>query len=270
VLPGAWVRLSGLLMATVRQVQTLGSIVASASLTFAQAVDAGDLLILVFVGSGYAAAAGVVSAVSDNVNGPWVQLYNSGDQNDGANHHYSLAVYYVSSKSAPAGGLTVSVTASAGQGASSAAVVDWGGVATGSPIDRSAFGAVSADASGAGDEVVLVMGGYQGFTVTAGAGETLDAPLGAGTSTASLGAAHRNTTTVQGETPNGTFGGYAAGAELLAGTGDAASAIIGTDAGTRHVVVDGVEQESPEGGHIWVDGVQAPGGDTIWVDGKGE
>ena len=127
-----------------------GGRLTSTTITLTKAVIAGDLLTGLF---GQWDAAGQAS-VSDNVNGPWTRVqgmpYNSGKGN--------IAIYYVANSKAAAGGLTITITASAATYLTGT-VGEYSGIATLSPVDQVAMHA--------GSGTVL----DSGATVPVGAGE---------------------------------------------------------------------------------------------------
>ena len=81
-------------------------------------VNAGDTLVAVFSGQGYTTAASQVTGVSDSTNGAWTKVGGGASQASGS-LNVSYQVFDVPSSSAASGGLTVTITGSAGGGNSS-------------------------------------------------------------------------------------------------------------------------------------------------------
>ncbi|MGO9901607.1 MAG: hypothetical protein ACLP0J_18415, partial [Solirubrobacteraceae bacterium] len=99
------------------------------TLALSSAVDVGDDLFLVVGGQGYTGAASTVSGVSDNVNGAWTQLSNSGSNTLASGSKYvSGAIYELKDSKAAPTGLTVTISSTEGQSGISGVVVDAGGV----------------------------------------------------------------------------------------------------------------------------------------------
>ena len=103
----------------------------SQTINLSGAVAAGDTLIMTVAGMEYASPdTKLPTAVSDNVNGTWTQVTDTGSKyyTGQSNFNESYAVYeYQNSKAAP-NGLTVTVSNSSGNGNDSAVVADISGV----------------------------------------------------------------------------------------------------------------------------------------------
>jgi hypothetical protein len=110
--------------------QTTGSAVATQTLTFAQPVAAGDLLVGWF--AQYSAAGHV--AVSDSVNGAWTRSVSETFSSGGGD----IALYFLSGSKAAPNGLTITVSASSATYLQSSAA-EYSGVAAVSPLDQAAL-----------------------------------------------------------------------------------------------------------------------------------
>ena len=109
--------------------QTTGSAVATQTLTFAQPVAAGDLLVGWFAQYN---AAGRVS-VSDSVNGTWTRSVSETFSSGGGD----IALYFLSGSKAAPNGLTITVSGSSATYLQSSAA-EYSGVASVSPLDQAA------------------------------------------------------------------------------------------------------------------------------------
>jgi hypothetical protein len=140
------------------------------------AVDSGDTLIAIFAGQGYTTAAPQITGVSDGANGSWTEIGSStgGSQASGS-LNVSYEVFDVPSSAAAAGGLTLTVSGTAGGSNSSqpsAVVLDLRGVASiGASSFQSGINAPSGTFTGptlsgvpSGDLVLGVWGAYSGST----------------------------------------------------------------------------------------------------------
>jgi endoglucanase len=155
-------------------------------ITLSSAVAAGDDLFLVNGGLGYTAAAQDIKGVSDNVNGAWRRLENSGSQLGGSSQYAAYSVYeLLNSKAAAAGTLKITLSGTASTYSNGAAVVL---VASGvASVGSTAFATTIQGNAGAetrttfasppvtekaNDVVLGVYGGYthsyQGFTAPGG------------------------------------------------------------------------------------------------------
>ena len=107
------------------------------TVTLSKPVAAGDHLFLVIGGMSYASpVTNLASGVSDNVNGAWTMVMNTGSQYDSdPNFNESAVVYQVQSSNAAPNGLTISVAfpATGASGGDSAVAVDVGGVGSEGP-----------------------------------------------------------------------------------------------------------------------------------------
>jgi hypothetical protein len=156
------------------------------------AVTAGDFLFAVLGADGFSASAATYSGVSDNVNGAWTLLDNSGNVVNGGTN-LSGAFAYFANSAAASSGLTVTMTGtpcpSSGNGCT-IAVMRLTGAATSSPIIAHAintnttvngsgqFTTPGASDTGSGDWVVgWGMGWDDWGPFTAGSGATLDEQL---------------------------------------------------------------------------------------------
>jgi hypothetical protein len=144
-------------------------------ITLPSAVNTGDDLIAVFAGQGYFAPAEQVDSVSDNINGAWTKLADTGSQsgNSGGNTlDLSYSVFQLqNSKAAPTGlTLTINGATNGNSGLPSAAVYDVRGA---SSITSTAFNTTLQDGGppytgptltnvAAGDVVLGLWGSYSG------------------------------------------------------------------------------------------------------------
>ncbi len=158
----------------------------STTITLSHAVSAGDDLFLVTGGGGYTGAASTVTGVSDNVNGTWRRLSNSGSQLGGNQEYASYAVYeLVGSKAAASGALTITLSGAWGQSGMSTVVTDASGVASigASTFDATIGGQTSTWTSSpltplaSGDVILGLYGNYShaSDTTTAPSGWSTDA-----------------------------------------------------------------------------------------------
>lgn len=195
---------------------------------------AGDSLYLWFAifDSSSAVLTDAPTSVSDNKNGAWTKLHDSGDKNDGANHHWYVQLWEL--KNSQGGTLSISFSPIPAE-LYAAGIFSIRGADPTTPIDVSNFGtdaqttdgsgntatpAISAPGTKAGDLVVALMAGVaaqsgSGLTAADPTNWTLD--LSQAPNFPSLAVMHRNAASSAGETPSGTFGGFFAGATGLAG-----------------------------------------------------
>ncbi len=218
--------------APVLQAKLVQGLLGNAQLTFDAPVTAGSTLLLVHAGAGFGVPpqASVVSAVADDLNGPWTSIWNSGNQDDGASHNWALAAYVL--VGSVAGAPTVSLTASSGQNGATALLLE---LEAGSVDVLASAAQIGADGSGrcvtpvltsatqANDWVLAAIGGQapQSPNAVQSSGWTVDGNVDASavmTGTAALLVAHRDAQTTAGEMPAGiTVGGYWPGAVGWAG-----------------------------------------------------
>jgi hypothetical protein len=101
----------------------------TSTIVFGHPIRAGDDLFLVTGGGGYTGPASTVTEVSDNLNGRWSRLVNTGSQLGGGQESVSFAVYELRRSQASPDGLTISVAGRWGQSGMSSVVLDATGVA---------------------------------------------------------------------------------------------------------------------------------------------
>jgi endoglucanase len=87
-------------------------------------VGAGDDLVLVVSGQGYAAASAVVTGVSDPVNGQWSPLANDKALTTDSAHYLSYSVWRLENSKPASGGLTITINQVNGQSGASAVLLD--------------------------------------------------------------------------------------------------------------------------------------------------
>ena len=149
-----------------------------------QPVAAGDDLVLVVSGGGYASASPIVTSVTDSVNGSWTALVNDQALTTDHTHYLSYAVYQVVDSAAAPNGLTVTVTEKPGQASASAVLLDVpaplteSGMSFTQNLQRSSQGAMSSptiSGTSAGQLAVGLFGASNNQqTFAAGSGWTLD------------------------------------------------------------------------------------------------
>jgi hypothetical protein len=187
---------------TVNQLATATSTGTSFTITFTSAVAAGDFLYIILASADYFSSSKTFTSVSDNVNGAWTILDNTGVLTSGNVYVTGAFAYFANTAAAGANGLTITVNGAGSTGANIEGVaVDLVGAATSSPIvghlassyapTADAFTTPSVSDTNSGD---FVIGWVVGFTAaggfTAGTGATLDSSYeGSGGSTI-VGALH--------------------------------------------------------------------------------
>jgi hypothetical protein len=147
------------------------------------AVSAGDDLFAVFAGQGYNGTASTVSSVSDNVNGAWTAVAQSGDHSlayNGNTWHASYSVFELRNAKAAPSGVTLTINGTSGQSPNASGVVfDARGVSSiGASSFQSAPNNPASTETGptltgvpSGDVVLGLWGGYS-------TNETFTAPSG--------------------------------------------------------------------------------------------
>lgn len=101
----------------------------TSTIVFGHPIKAGDDLFLVTGGGGYTGPASTVTEVSDNVNGRWSRLVNTGSRLGGGEESLSYAVYELRRSQASPNGLTITIAGRWGQSGMSSLVLDAAGVA---------------------------------------------------------------------------------------------------------------------------------------------
>ena len=110
-----------------RQTQTATG---SDTLTFSSAVTAGDDLFITIAGQAWpsASSGATITGVSDNINGAWAKVTDTGYQSNDSQHYVHEAVYeLLNSATAAAGALTITINT---PGSVSAVAMDTSGVAS--------------------------------------------------------------------------------------------------------------------------------------------
>lgn len=206
------------------------------TIQYVNTVSQGALLYIVVAGHGFGTPpqAGLVTSVSDDVNGAWTLDHNSGNQVDSGTHNYSGAAYYfANSRANPPGGIRITVTSTVGQSPASYLVLTIPGAATGRPIAFETFNdALASDGSGNvvtpqtspvydGGTVVTWVAGYSGGAIP-NTGLTLSTPsfrlLGSQAgSDATIAVAQTVVSPFAGTQPNATFGGFFSSVSSLVG-----------------------------------------------------
>jgi hypothetical protein len=114
-----------------RQVQTAESIYTpGGTVQLGSPVSAGDDLFITVSGADYQSAGTTVKSVTDNVNGAWTQVVNTGWQQAEWNAYTDQTVYELTNSKAAPNGLTITITTSGISSYVSVVALDVGGVAS--------------------------------------------------------------------------------------------------------------------------------------------